>query len=495
MLAAAVLLTACGGGHDGGGSTTMVRGSLVGAPVTAMALDVADVTTQINAASPAVLQVASAPQCGVTMYSIRYRTIGGMNEPTIAGGTIMMPTGTAAVCNGAHPVVLYGHGTSADKNFDMSKFVNDLNGQIDGALVAGFYAAQGYVVVAPNYAGYTGSTLPYHPFVNAIQQSSDMIDALRAARSTFAQLGITDSGKLYVTGYSQGGFVAMATQRAMQADPVEFKVTATATGSGPYALSTFLDAEFNGEVSAGAPALLDLLIDGWQNSYGNVLTSPADIFAPPFASDAFGLLPSTSSETTLFSTNALPETAAFQTGSLPGPNTSDPDTAILAEVGFAPSNFFVTTAYRTSVVNDIQANACTNPTTQAPIRPCSPMVGLRQDALLNDLRTFVPNVPLQLCGAHSDGAVFFFNTQLESQFLTAQGMPASNLTVIDVDPGSNAPSGPFAALQTGFAAARAQAAASFGSTETGQIELANAIHTVAEPFCFSAARSLFQSTL
>ena len=49
MLAAAVLLTACGGGHDGGGSTTMVRGSLVGAPVTATALDVADVTTQIKA--------------------------------------------------------------------------------------------------------------------------------------------------------------------------------------------------------------------------------------------------------------------------------------------------------------------------------------------------------------------------------------------------------------------------------------------------------------
>jgi hypothetical protein len=53
----------------------MARGSLVGAPVQASALDAADVTTQINAASSAILQVAGAPQCGVTMFSIRYRTI------------------------------------------------------------------------------------------------------------------------------------------------------------------------------------------------------------------------------------------------------------------------------------------------------------------------------------------------------------------------------------------------------------------------------------
>jgi dienelactone hydrolase len=43
-----------------------------------------------------------------------------------------------------------------------------------------------------------------------------MIDALRAARSSFAAIGARDSGKLMVTGYSQGGYVALATQRAMQ---------------------------------------------------------------------------------------------------------------------------------------------------------------------------------------------------------------------------------------------------------------------------------------
>ena len=53
----------------------------------------------------------------------------------------------------------------------------------EGLLIAATFAAQGYIVVAPNYAGYDTSALAYHPYLNADQQSKDMIDALTAARS------------------------------------------------------------------------------------------------------------------------------------------------------------------------------------------------------------------------------------------------------------------------------------------------------------------------
>ncbi len=75
-------------------------------------------------------------------------------------------------------------------------------------------------MVAPNYAGYDSSTLDYHPYLNADQQSKDMIDALTAARTALPHTmttSTTDGGKLFITGYSQGGHVAMATHRAMQA--------------------------------------------------------------------------------------------------------------------------------------------------------------------------------------------------------------------------------------------------------------------------------------
>jgi dipeptidyl aminopeptidase/acylaminoacyl peptidase len=45
-----------------------------------------------------------------------------------------------------------------------------------------------------------------------------LIDALTAARSALPinpALLTTDSGRLFITGYSRGGYVAMATHRAM----------------------------------------------------------------------------------------------------------------------------------------------------------------------------------------------------------------------------------------------------------------------------------------
>lgn len=44
-----------------------------------------------------------------------------------------------------------------------------------------------------------------------------MVDALTAARKTFANIDASDAGSLFVTGYSQGGYVALAAHRELQA--------------------------------------------------------------------------------------------------------------------------------------------------------------------------------------------------------------------------------------------------------------------------------------
>ncbi|CAB3749611.1 hypothetical protein LMG29542_01046 [Paraburkholderia humisilvae] len=65
--------------------------------------------------------------------------------------------------------------------------------------------------------------------------------------------------------------------------------------------------------------------------------------------------------------------------------------------------------------------------------------------------------------------------------------------MIDVDPGNAAPSGPFASLQAGFVAARAQEAAQLGNAPGAALQLAEDVHTLAAPFCVIGARSFFQS--
>jgi len=108
-----------------------------------------------------------------------------MNETATASGALMVPTGGAG-CTGARPIVLYAHGTDTDKNLNLADITDPTNSE--GALIAAMFAAQGYIVVAPNYAGYDSSSLDYHPYLNADQQSKDMIDALTAARKALGHV-------------------------------------------------------------------------------------------------------------------------------------------------------------------------------------------------------------------------------------------------------------------------------------------------------------------
>ncbi len=73
---------------------------------------------------------------------------------------------------GPRPVVLYAHGTNTDKNLNIADITDTTN--TEGVPIGGdVSAAQGYIVVAPNYAGYDISTSGYHPYLNAEQQSGE----------------------------------------------------------------------------------------------------------------------------------------------------------------------------------------------------------------------------------------------------------------------------------------------------------------------------------
>jgi len=235
---AAATLAACGGGSPGAkvnNSTT--PGTLIQSPPLRVAsLNAADLTTQLTATSQgqALVALAGTPTCGVDFHYFQYQTVGGKGEQTTASGAIMAPTGGTG-CSGARPILVYTHGTAVTKAYNIANISDSTNeAWQESAMIGAFFAAHGYIVVASNYAGYDSSPLPYHPYLNADQQSQDVINALTAARTAISNglpSGVSDNGKLFVTGYSQGGHVAMATHRAMEA--AGMTVTAAAPMSGP----------------------------------------------------------------------------------------------------------------------------------------------------------------------------------------------------------------------------------------------------------------------
>ncbi|MFP4902437.1 alpha/beta hydrolase family protein, partial [Paraburkholderia sp. BR14261] len=156
-----------------------------------MRLSASDFTKLLNtnATGQQLLQVAGTPRCDIEIKYFRYLTIGGAGEPTMSSAALMIPGGGAS-CTGPRPLMLYAHGTTTYRNYNIADITQadpaNGDGAGEGIAVAAIYAAQGYLVVASNYAGYSGSPLPYHPYLNGDQQSADMIDSLRAARFAMA---------------------------------------------------------------------------------------------------------------------------------------------------------------------------------------------------------------------------------------------------------------------------------------------------------------------
>jgi hypothetical protein len=471
------------------------RGQLLSVPPTEVgSYDAAELLGLLGASSSdaLLLQLAYTPICVVNVYHFEYETVGSQGEPATATGALMVPSGLSSACKGPRPIVLYAHGTTTDRNYNIATFA--ASGNDEGLLLAAVFAAQGYIVVAPNYAGYDTSSLDYHPYLDADQQSKDMIDALTAARSAlpvFLSPLVSDDHKLYLTGYSQGGFVAMATHRAMQA--AGMTVSASAPMSGPYALGAFGDAVFLGDVNGGAVVNFVLIADSYQHAYGNLYSTPTDIFAPQYAPGIESLLPSTALRSTLYSEGKLPQNALFsstppapQYASIT-PSTMPANLAPVFALGFGPS-YLITNAYRLAYLQDAAANPDGGfPNTTTGLPAASPANTLRQDFKTNDLRTWSPAAPVLLCAGDGDPTVFYFNTQL-MQGYWAQHPPSAPTTVLDVD-SSVAPGDPYATIKQAFAAAKAAVALTQG--ETGVLEDYHA--GLVPPFCLSAVKTFFDS--
>jgi len=499
-LVAAAFLSACGHGNDSSTASQpppqmaspAQRGQLTNNPPPKVAhYSPSDLLSMLtgNDLGKELLQLTLSPPCSIDIYHFEYGTVGGKNEPTIASGALMVPSGSDASCQGPRPVLVYAHGTSTDKAFNIADLTKQDNGE--GLIIASVFAAQGYIVIAPNYAGYDTSTLAYHPYVNADQQSKDTMDALTAARSAFAMAGAGDNHKLFMTGYSQGGFVAMATHRALQASGTA--VTASAPMSGPYALAAFGDAIFMGEVNLSATVNFNMLTTSYQHSYGNVYSNPMDVFETKYANGMDELLPTTADINTLYSQGRLPQSALFN-GTPPAPQyasitpaTQPANLAAAFAMGFGPDNL-VTNNYRLAYLQDAEANpdgGFPNTTTGEPAT--SPGNALRQDLKQNDLRNWTPTAPVFLCAGDGDPTALYLNTQL-MQGYWAKNAPNSSVTVLDIDSGVSS-GDPYAEPKIGFAAAKQALQASSGTSAVLQSYHARLV----PPFCLFAVKAFFDS--
>ena len=490
-MGAALVLAACGGGDGDPAGTQNAnpgRGELMQSPpFRVIALSAADLTGKLaasGASGQTLLQLATGSPsgtlpCGVDVHYIRYGTVGGKGEATQATAALMIPTGSAPRCSGPRPIVLHAHGTAVEQRYNLADFIDASNpAHNEQGLISSQLAAQGYIVVAPNYAGYDKSTLPYHPFLVKDQQSKDMIDALKAARTALPTLmsPISDNNKLFLTGISEGGYVAMATFEAMRT--LGMNVTAFAPIEPVSAPLSYADYIITGHVPAASTQLIPMLITGYQKTYGTIYRNPMDYYTYAYASGIEAAFPGVNTFDELFSKKIVPAAALFSGSAATTPAAFAPLFA-----GGVGKNNLITDEARESYLADI-ANA-------------TPSHALRVKLQANDM-TKPTNVdkPMLLCGGSQDPTVFYSVNSEATAVALASNPYVKLLDLENAYPMTNGlntvsklTGTAITALQGGFALAKTAAQA---AAPTDPLAVVKKYHgTLAPTFCLPAVRGFF----
>ncbi len=234
-LAALLLAAACGGGGSSPASepaspAPVVETSRAGRLESAQQVQrtpVADIAAA--ARTPGSRIAAIAPVYDVVSHRLTYLTTDAQGREVTASGLVSVPLKAAGATS---PLLAYQHAT-IDRDAEAP------SNNVNGAQAAVALASLGYVVVAADYVGYGASKGVPHPYLQAAPSAAAVIDMLTAARTWRQREGVADNGQLFLLGYSEGGYVTVATQRALQGQGTQ--PVAVAAGAGPYDVTATLD--------------------------------------------------------------------------------------------------------------------------------------------------------------------------------------------------------------------------------------------------------------
>jgi pimeloyl-ACP methyl ester carboxylesterase len=167
---------------------------------------------------------------GVKQYKVVYKTKNTDGTEIQASGALIVPTGAKATT--ALSMVSYQHGTIFDDKQAPSYYSVDGEGTI-ASLLATINA--GYIVVAPDYIGYGASNTLPHTYEHREGLASASLDMLRAAKEAITKEKINWDEKLYIAGYSEGGYATMSLQKKIEEETgTEFNLRASSCGAGAY---------------------------------------------------------------------------------------------------------------------------------------------------------------------------------------------------------------------------------------------------------------------
>jgi pimeloyl-ACP methyl ester carboxylesterase len=201
------------------------------------------------------------------MYKIYYDITRPDGTVQHLSGLLVVPTSVVGIKINV-PIISLQHPTQVERDYSPS------NGNVlDNELTVPFamaLASMGYITVVADYPG-MGINNDVHPY--CLETIADSIIAMiRAAKDSKESWLPSDqntswNGRLYLIGYSEGGYATMVTAKHLQKKG-EFAVSAVAALDGPYSLSdTMRNLMIDADATYSSPYFLPYTIAGYNDIY------------------------------------------------------------------------------------------------------------------------------------------------------------------------------------------------------------------------------------
>lgn len=212
-------------------------------------------------------------QFDVEVFRVTYRTR-YKDQEIVASGLVVLPETDQPV-----GMLSFQHGTIA--GHDQAPTALPLNSE--ELIFYGALASPGFIAVIPDFIGFGSSSDIMHPYYVEELTASAIIDNLKAAKNLATQQGRNFNGKLFLAGYSQGGYATMATHKAVEENGlVGFNLIASFPAAGGYDVKGMQETFFSLD-SYHEPFYIAYVARSYQTTYD--WTQPlSDFFQEPYAS-------------------------------------------------------------------------------------------------------------------------------------------------------------------------------------------------------------------
>lgn len=250
---------------------------------------------------------------GYKAVKIKYKTKGQNDEDITASGLLVIPSTSEAYAayrasQGEDPfsisMICDNHGTiftdaEAPSNVEVTDGVPNHSLAV---LMTGY---AGFAAVLPDYIGYGESSSTKKPYMMRKSAAQDSLDMVRASMKYMIDNNILVNGQLFISGYSQGGYNALALARDIETNySDDFTLKGIAPMAAPSMLKTFGDNVLQSDANMSVPAFMAFIADSYSH-YSDNLT--LDEMILDSKEDAFnGLFDGTNDITTIHTNLLLP---------------------------------------------------------------------------------------------------------------------------------------------------------------------------------------------